>query len=100
MGRHHGRGVARLDHGVVTAYTERDGLPSGFIDSIRGDAEGNVWIKTSGGLARFDGAKLEPTLVTGEKRSGSFTCRRGTEACGFATGKKFCVLGPTAPSRP
>jgi len=55
-----GGGLARLDHGVLTTYSERDGLPSGFIDSIRGDADGNVWIKTSGGLARFDGTKLEP----------------------------------------
>ena len=46
-------GLIRLENGVATTYTERDGLPSRFIQSIRGDAEGNVWIKTSRGVAKF-----------------------------------------------
>ena len=41
-------GLIRLENGVATTYTDRDGLPSRFISSIRGDAEGNVWIKSSG----------------------------------------------------
>ena len=52
-------GLIRLENGVATTYTDRDGLPSRFISSIRGDAEGNVWIKSSHGVAKFVGAKLE-----------------------------------------
>src|SRR5208282_4878128 len=53
-------GLIRLQDGVATTYTERDGLPSRFVTSIRGDAEGNVWINTAeGGVAHFAGTKLE-----------------------------------------
>jgi PAS domain S-box-containing protein len=52
-------GLIRLDRGVATSYTERDGLPSRFVSSIRGDAQGNLWINTSGGVARLVGAKFE-----------------------------------------
>ena len=52
-------GLVRLDSGVATRYTERDGLPGGFISSIREDAGGNLWINTSGGIARFTGKKFE-----------------------------------------
>ena len=52
-------GLIRLENGVATTYTDRDGLPSRFISSIRGDAEENVWIKSSRGVAKFAGAKLE-----------------------------------------
>jgi ligand-binding sensor domain-containing protein len=52
-------GLIRLENGVSTTYTDRDGLPSRFISSIRRDAEGNVWIKSSRGVAKFSGAKLE-----------------------------------------
>ena len=87
-------GLIRLDNGVATTYTERDGLPSGFINSIRGDAEGNVWINTSGGVARFAGAQVGGLPHSpGEERSGSFSCRRGTEACGFARGTDVVRFG-------
>ena len=52
-------GLVRLDNGFATRYTERDGLPGGFISSIREDAEGKIWINTSGGVAHFVGTKLE-----------------------------------------
>ena len=52
-------GLIRLENGVATTFTDRDGLPSRFISSITGDAEGNVWIKSSRGVAKFAGAKLE-----------------------------------------
>ena len=52
-------GIFRLENGVATKYTDRDGLPSRFISSIRGDAEGNVWANTSGGVAQFAGGKWQ-----------------------------------------
>ena len=102
-----GGGLARLDHGVLTTYTARDGLPSGFIDSIRGDAEGNVWIKTSGGLARFDGTKLEPYPSHRGKavrefylqaRDGSMWFRYGEEVLRFASDGSIATLNVGKPS--
>jgi ligand-binding sensor domain-containing protein len=53
-------GLIRLHDGTATTYRERDGLPSSFVSSIRGDARGNVWVNTSRGVPRFAGIKLEP----------------------------------------
>jgi PAS domain S-box-containing protein len=53
-------GLIRLHDGSATPYRERDGLPSSFVNSIRGDAGGNVWVNTSRGVARIAGHKLEP----------------------------------------
>jgi signal transduction histidine kinase/ligand-binding sensor domain-containing protein len=51
-------GLTRLQDGVAVTYTERDGLPSGFVRSVGEDAAGNTWISTSRGVARFVGGKL------------------------------------------
>jgi len=52
-------GLTRLHDGVAVTYTQRDGLPSDFVGSIREDREGTVWINTSRGVARFVGPRLE-----------------------------------------
>ena len=88
------------DNGVVTTYTERDGLPSRFISSIREDAEGKLWFNTSEGVAHFVGTKLEGYPLTAEKRLENFFGRRGTEACGSALEETLCVSEPTAPLQP
>ena len=102
-----GGGLARLDHGVITTYTDRDALPSGFIDSIRGDAEGNVWVKTSGGLARFDGARLAPYPTHRGKavrefylraRDGSLWFRSGEEVLRFGADGSIATLNVGKPS--
>ena len=102
-----GGGVARLDHGVATAFTERDGLPSGFIDSIRGDAEGNVWIKTSEGLARFAGGSLAPYPTHRwkavrefylQERDGSMWFRSGEEVLRFGADGSVATLNVGRPS--
>ncbi len=41
-------------------YAESDGLPNPTVDSITEDASGNVWVGTSGGLARLKGAVAQP----------------------------------------
>ena len=102
-----GGGLARMDHGVVTTYTERHGLPSGFIDSIRGDAEGNVWIKTSAGLAHFAGTRLEPYPAYRGRavrefylraRDGSMWFRSGEEVLRFGADDSLSTLNVGKPS--
>jgi PAS domain S-box-containing protein len=102
-----GGGLTRLHDGVATTYTERDGLPSGFISSIRGDAEGNVWINTSGGLARFAGAKLEAYPTHRGKavrefylqaRDGSMWFRSGEEVLRFGADGSIATLNVPKPS--
>jgi len=102
-----GAGLSRLVRGVATTYTERDGLPSGFINSIRGDAEGNVWINTSGGLAHFAGAKLTayPTYrgkpvreFYFQARDGSMWFRYGKEVLCFRTDGSIDTMDVAEPS--
>ena len=102
-----GDGLIRLHHGVATTYAERDGLPSGFISSIRGDAEGNVWINTSGGIARFDGAKWQAYPTHRGKavrefflqaRDGSMWFRSGGELLRFGPDGSIATLGVLKPS--
>jgi PAS domain S-box-containing protein len=52
-------GVTRLRDGVAVTYTQRDGLPSDFVSSIRVDREGTLWINTARGVARFVGSRVE-----------------------------------------
>jgi PAS domain S-box-containing protein len=100
-------GLTRLRDGVATTYTERDGLPSGFISSIREDAAGNVWINTSRGVARFGGTKLEPYTTHRGKavrefflqaRDGSMWFRSGTEVVRFGPDGSVATLTPLKPS--
>ena len=102
-----GGGLMRLDHGITTTYTERDGLPSGFINSIRGDAEENVWINTSGGVALFDGAKWQAHATHRGKavrefylqaRDGSMWFRNGKEVMRFGADGSFAMLNSPEPS--
>lgn len=52
-------GLIRRSEGNATTFLERDGLPSKNISSIRGDAEGKLWINTIKGVACFAGEKLQ-----------------------------------------
>jgi PAS domain S-box-containing protein len=100
-------GLIRLESGVATTYTERDGLPSRFIQSIRGDAEGNVWIKSSRGVAKFAGAKLGAYPSHRGKavrefylqaRDGSMWFRCGTDLVRFGTDGSLATLKVRKPS--
>jgi PAS domain S-box-containing protein len=100
-------GLIRLQDGVATTYTERDGLPSRFISSIRGDAEGNVWINTSRGVARFAGTRLEAYPTHRGKavrefflqaRDGSMWFRCGGDVVRFGADGSIATLHPTKPS--
>jgi signal transduction histidine kinase/ligand-binding sensor domain-containing protein len=43
---------------VLTAWTEETGLPSGEILAMTQDLDGYLWLGTSDGLVRFDGARF------------------------------------------
>ncbi|MFZ0962371.1 MAG: two-component regulator propeller domain-containing protein, partial [Terriglobia bacterium] len=100
-------GLIRLENGVATTYTDRDGLPSSFIQSIRGDAEGNVWVKCSRGVAKFAGAKLEAYPTHRGKavrefylqaRDGSMWFRCGTDFVRFGADGSLATLKVRKPS--
>jgi signal transduction histidine kinase/ligand-binding sensor domain-containing protein len=46
-------GLARLEDGRYTLYTEKDGLPDDTVHSVYEDEQGTLWIATIGGLCRF-----------------------------------------------
>lgn len=52
---------------ALTAWTTKDGLPSGNIMSIAQDRQGFLWLGLSrGGLVRFDGFQFSPWGAAGE----------------------------------
>lgn len=42
------------DSGVMTTYTEQDGLPNNLIYAIQEDRSGNLWISSNKGLTKMD----------------------------------------------
>ena len=101
-------GLIRLQDGVATTYTERDGLPNRWVTSIRGDTEGKVWINTAaGGVAHFAGTKLEAYPTHRGKavrefflqaRDGSRWFRCGQDVVRFAADGSVATLHSTEPS--
>jgi PAS domain S-box-containing protein len=101
-------GLVRLEHGVATTYTEREGLPSRFVSSISEDRNGKLWFNTSEGLAHFVGARLEayPTYLGKavrefflEARDGSMWFRNGNDVLRFGADGSVAVLNSPKPSR-
>jgi ligand-binding sensor domain-containing protein/two-component sensor histidine kinase len=45
---------------TVTSWTLADGVPIGPINAIAQDADGYLWLGTTRGLVRFDGARFTP----------------------------------------
>ena len=100
-------GLIRLDNGVATTYTERDGLPSAFVRSVREDSEGNLWINTARGVAHFSGTRLEPypayrgkevTEFYLQARDGSMWFRSGRDVVRFGADGSTEALGSVKPS--
>ncbi len=48
-------GLARYAVGQFTSWDEKDGLPAGKVNAICSDRQGNLWVGTNRGLARFTG---------------------------------------------
>ncbi len=101
-------GLIRLQDGVATTYTESDGLPNRWVTSIRGDAEGNVWINTAqGGVAHFAGSNLGayPTYRGKavrefflQARDGSMWFRCGQDVVRFGADGSVATLRSTEPT--
>ena len=47
-------GIARYEDGKYTYFTEKDGLPANSIRCFAEDADGNVYVGTSGRICRFN----------------------------------------------
>jgi hypothetical protein len=101
-------GLIRLQDGIATTFTERDGLPNRWVNSIHGDLEGNVWINTAEGrVAHFVGTKLEAYSTYRGKavrefflqaRDGSMWFRCGQDVVRFAADGSIATLHPKQPS--
>ena len=100
-------GLTRLQDGVFTTFTDRDGLPGRFISSIRSDAEGRMWLNTSGGVARLAGTKLEAYPAHRgravrefflEARDGGMWFRCGGDVVRFGADGSAETLHPDKPS--
>ena len=73
-----GSGLALLDNSkpgqpqVKRIFTTKDGLPSNNIQQLIEDAEGNVWIGTDNGMARYDQKSHAVTsLLPSDTRQGN-----------------------------
>ncbi|MGO9337987.1 MAG: two-component regulator propeller domain-containing protein [Terracidiphilus sp.] len=101
-------GLIRLDNGIATTYSERDGLPNRWVTSIHGDIEGTVWINTAeGGVAHFTGTKLEAYPAHRGKavrefflqaRDGSMWFRCGGDVVRFGADGSIATLHSAQPS--
>lgn len=55
--------LTRFKNGVVAAITPANGLPPQTIRAIVGDAQGHLWIGTSGGILRMAAAEFDRVLA-------------------------------------
>src|SRR5579872_6996792 len=46
-------GVYRMENGSFTHYSQKDGLPSDSISSVITGTNGEIWVGTASGIARF-----------------------------------------------
>src|SRR4051794_24721621 len=60
---------------TVAAWTQKDGLPAGFITALAQDTEGYLWVGTSAGLFRFDGVRFVPWSAIGSTALPSVSIR-------------------------
>jgi signal transduction histidine kinase/ligand-binding sensor domain-containing protein len=52
-------GLFRVTPEAVTRFSISDGLPSNYINTLREDSTGDLWIGTTGGLSRFHAGRFE-----------------------------------------
>jgi len=55
-------------HFTITIWRSQNGLPENVVQALVQDRDGYLWVGTTGGLTRFDGAQFSP-LVDGGKRT-------------------------------
>lgn len=54
----YGAGPGMLSGHVVTSWTTNDGVPIGPVLAFAQDSDGYLWLGTTGGVVRFDGARF------------------------------------------
>src|SRR5262249_3361015 len=47
------RGLVHVHQGIADLFAEADGLSGNFVSAVLEDAEGSIWVATTGGLDRF-----------------------------------------------
>src|ERR1700679_1170151 len=52
--------AAQTAHYTRTICRTQDGLPENIVQAVAQDRGGYLWAATTGGLARFDGARFSP----------------------------------------
>src|ERR1700683_3835159 len=52
--------AAQTTHFTSTIWHSQDGLPENIVQALAQDRTGYLWVGTTGGLARFDGARFSP----------------------------------------
>ena len=52
-------GHAQTTHFTSTIWRSQDGLPENIVQALMQDREGYLWVGTTGGLTRFDGAHFK-----------------------------------------
>jgi ligand-binding sensor domain-containing protein/two-component sensor histidine kinase len=87
-------------HFTRTIWRSRDGLPESSVQALAQDRDGYLWVGTTGGLTRFDGARFSP-LIDGTNQTpsiNSFDClllaRDGTLWAGTDGGGLLHITGP------
>ena len=87
-------------HFTRTIWRSRDGLPENGVQALAQDRDGYLWVGTTGGLTRFDGARFSP-LIDGTNQTPSintFDClllaRDGTLWAGTDGGGLLHITGP------
>jgi ligand-binding sensor domain-containing protein/two-component sensor histidine kinase len=83
-----------------TIWRSRDGFPESGVQALAQDRNGYLWVGTTGGLTRFDGARFSPLIdVSNQTPSiNSFDClllaRDGTLWAGTDGGGLLHITGP------
>lgn len=65
-----GQGVYRFDGKTIVHFTTAHGLSGNRIRSIQEDRSGNIFVKSDGGVSRFDGRAFRPLVAADANASG------------------------------
>ncbi len=59
------RGLAHIESGKITSYTQKDGLSRDFIRSLHRSRSGRLWIGTANGLSYFEKGRIAAVDTSG-----------------------------------
>ena len=83
--------------GMIRTYEEKNGLPALAVNSLLADKQGNLWIGTIKGLARFDtGREQFQIYLRGSRFSYNGCSRLTNDNLLFGTSDGFVIFDPMA----